>query len=235
MQMIDTKNITSSAQLIKNYADVRKRLFNRKPAKQTPEMPKALRIDPERRGKRPLWCLVDIRFDEHEKTFLALRREDLRRKEKAREIARLQRSRPGKIVILPMWQLTPTYFNDHVVKHLRHKLAIEGDEPPEVVKQAKPVRMIVAEVIQHFPGIEVEHLRGATRVKAYIIPRHLAMWEVKRQRPDMSIPAVGRWFGDRDHTTVIHACRKIDRMKEEGELDWYFEAKERIGLTGDDC
>jgi chromosomal replication initiator protein len=78
-------------------------------------------------------------------------------------------------------------------------------------------------------------MKGATRNKAIILPRHLAMWEIKQQRPDMSFPAIGRWFGGRDHSSVCHAVSKINRMKESGELAWYFEAKEKMLLTCDYC
>lgn len=232
MQMIDTKKITSGAQLIANYSEVRKRLYNRKPAKQTEEKPKDLRIDPERRGKRPLWCLVNIEFDQHVKTYwLYIARKRERIEKLAIEGLRKEEPQLPK----PMWVLIPTYFNDHVVKYLRHKLIVEGEEPPEALKQMKPVPMIVVEVLQHFHGLTLEHMKGVTRKKAYILPRHLSMWEVKQQRPDMSFPAIGRWFGGRDHTTAYHAVSKIDRMKESGELAWYFEAKEKMLLTCDVC
>jgi hypothetical protein len=232
MQMIDTKNITSGAQLIANYAEIRNRLYNRKPAPQTPEKPKTLKIDPERRGKRPLWCLMPLKFDEHCKVYWA---HVARRQAHMASLSSMGQRKEDPILPKPMWALIPTYFNDHVVKYLRHKLIIEGEEAPEALKQMKPVPMIVVEVLQHFKGLTLEHMKGATRNKAIILPRHLAMWEIKQQRPDMSFPAIGRWFGGRDHTTAMSACRKIDRMKEDGSLSWYFEAKERMLLTCDYC
>ena len=230
MQMIDTKNITSGAQLIANYAEIRNRLYNRKPAPQTPEKPKTLKIDPERRGKRPLWCLMPLKFDEHCKAYWA---HVARRQAHMASLSSMGQRKEDPVLPKPMWALIPTYFNDHVVKYLRHKLIIEGEEAPEALKQMKPVPMIVVEVLQHFKGLTLEHMKGATLNKAILLPRHLAMWEIKQQRPDMSFPAIGRWFGGRDHTTAMSACRKIDRMKEDGSLSWYFEAKERMLLTCD--
>lgn len=221
MQMIDTKNIKSGAQLISHYAEVKRRLYNRPQAKQSSENEKTLRIDPERRGKRPLWCLTSLNFDQHVKDYWRY----LARKRERQIVAPVGARAEEPVLPKPMWALIPTYFNDHVVKYLRHKLTVEGQEPPETVKQMKPVPMIVIEVLRHFHGLTIEHMKGATRKKEFIIPRHLAMWEVKQQRPDMSFPAVGRWFGGRDHTTAMAACQKIDRMKEAGELDWYFQAK----------
>jgi chromosomal replication initiator protein len=37
------------------------------------------------------------------------------------------------------------------------------------------------------------------------------MYITKELIPDMSLPKIGKYFGDRDHTTVIHACNKISK------------------------
>jgi chromosomal replication initiator protein len=36
-----------------------------------------------------------------------------------------------------------------------------------------------------------------------------------RELTELSFPEIGRHFGGRDHTTVIHACKQIERMKEQ--------------------
>jgi chromosomal replication initiator protein len=43
-------------------------------------------------------------------------------------------------------------------------------------------------------------------------PRQVAMWFCKQLTP-RSLPEIGRKFGDRDHTTVMHAIRKIDELR----------------------
>jgi hypothetical protein len=42
--------------------------------------------------------------------------------------------------------------------------------------------------------------------------RQIAMW-VMRSETALSLPAIGRMFGDRDHTTVLHACRRIEELR----------------------
>jgi hypothetical protein len=181
--------------------------------------------------------MVTIHFDDHVKAYcshVARRQADAaRRQEHMASLSSMGQRKEEPIPTKPMWALIPTYFNDHVVKYLRHKLIIEGEEAPEALKQMKPVAMIVVEVLQHFHGLTLEHMKGVTRKKMYILPRHIAMWEIKQQRPDMSFPAIGRWFGGRDHSSVCHAVSKIDRLKASGELDWYFNRDQSASLN--DC
>ena len=51
-------------------------------------------------------------------------------------------------------------------------------------------------------------LEGRSKFRAHVYPRHIAMY-LCRQMTDKSFPQIARAFGDRDHTTVIYACRKI--------------------------
>lgn len=71
---------------------------------------------------------------------------------------------------------------------------------------AQPGQVISA-VADHFK-LKKSSLRGKSRVKDLVRARHLAMYILKE---DLSMPLVeiGRWFSDRDHTSVLHACRKI--------------------------
>ena len=52
---------------------------------------------------------------------------------------------------------------------------------------------------------------GPKRVRSYARPRQIAMYLAK-QLTQRSLPEIGRKFGGRDHTTVIHAVRKIDEL-----------------------
>ena len=48
-----------------------------------------------------------------------------------------------------------------------------------------------------------------------MFPRQVAMY-LCRELTDASLPEIGRHFGGRDHTTVLHSCAKIARMEETG-------------------
>ncbi|MCY0909790.1 MAG: chromosomal replication initiator protein DnaA, partial [Sulfobacillus thermotolerans] len=50
--------------------------------------------------------------------------------------------------------------------------------------------------------------------RAVAFPRQVAMY-IARNLTDASLPRIGEEFGGRDHTTVIHACEKIDRERHE--------------------
>jgi chromosomal replication initiator protein len=52
-------------------------------------------------------------------------------------------------------------------------------------------------------------IKGSQRLKRMVAPRHLAMYLVRRGS-QLSLPEIGRRFGGRDHTTVMHAIHRIE-------------------------
>ena len=60
----------------------------------------------------------------------------------------------------------------------------------------------------------MEALRGKNRQRPLVTARQEAMY-VFRELTDLSYPAIARLFGGRDHTTVIHAVDKVQRMMKE--------------------
>jgi chromosomal replication initiator protein len=48
-------------------------------------------------------------------------------------------------------------------------------------------------------------------------PRQVAMY-LARKLTTRSLPEIGRRFGGRDHTTVLHACRRIEELREKDPL-----------------
>ena len=65
-------------------------------------------------------------------------------------------------------------------------------------------------VARHF-GISEESLRGRRRTDTIAFPRQVGMY-VTRQITDLSLAEIGAKFGGRDHTTVLHACSKIEHL-----------------------
>jgi len=63
-------------------------------------------------------------------------------------------------------------------------------------------------------GQSVDALRGKSRQRPLVTSRQIAMY-VFRDITDLSYPAIARLFGGRDHTTVIHAVEKIQRLMSE--------------------
>jgi chromosomal replication initiator protein len=69
------------------------------------------------------------------------------------------------------------------------------------------VERIVARVAAAF-GVKPRELLGPSRLRAVLVPRQVAMY-LAREAAKLSLPQIGRQFGGRDHTTVLHAVRTI--------------------------
>jgi len=78
-------------------------------------------------------------------------------------------------------------------------------EAPEV-----SIERIQTAVTDRF-GLSMEELCGERRSQNIVYPRQVAMY-LSRELTDASLPKIGREFGGRDHTTVIHATSKIARL-----------------------
>jgi chromosomal replication initiator protein len=63
-------------------------------------------------------------------------------------------------------------------------------------------------------GLTIEDLCGTSRSRVLVTARQIAMY-LCRELTDMSLPKIGQQFGGRDHTTVIHADRKIRSLMAE--------------------
>ncbi len=63
-------------------------------------------------------------------------------------------------------------------------------------------------------GLNVSDLKAKTRTRAIALPRQIAMY-LSRQLTNSSLLEIGRAFGGKDHTTVLHAVEKIHRLLQE--------------------
>ncbi len=75
------------------------------------------------------------------------------------------------------------------------------------------VEQIMAATAEYF-GVGVEDLRGNSRSRLLVNARQVAMY-LCRELTDLSLPRIGQAFGGRDHTTVMHADRKIRQQMAE--------------------
>jgi chromosomal replication initiator protein len=75
------------------------------------------------------------------------------------------------------------------------------------------VEEIVKKVSLHF-NIKISDIKSAKRLKAVVLPRQIAMY-ISRQLTSSSYPEIGDRFGGKDHSTIIHAIRKIEKLMEE--------------------
>ena len=85
---------------------------------------------------------------------------------------------------------------------------IPDNTGPEITAAA-----IMAQTAAYF-GLSIEDLCGSSRSRVLVNARQIAMY-LCRELTDMSLPKIGQQFGGRDHTTVMHADRKIRSLMAE--------------------
>lgn len=84
----------------------------------------------------------------------------------------------------------------------------------------------IMDIVSNYYKVSIEDLKSKRRSSEIAMPRQIAMY-LCRNLIDMTFPQIGAEFGNRDHTTVMHACSKIneelsgtneDTIKDVGEL-----------------
>ena len=101
--------------------------------------------------------------------------------------------------------------NVPISTHLAEQLL--GDLMSGSMVKARTDEELLAE-IAIILGFSVEALCGKSRQRPLVTARQMAMY-VFRELTDLSYPSIARLFGGRDHTTVIHAVDKIQRLMKE--------------------
>src|SRR5918998_364400 len=81
---------------------------------------------------------------------------------------------------------------------------------PDQAYREIPIELIQHEVCRYF-GISKADLVGQSRSKGFAYPRQVAMY-LSRELTDESLPKIGKAFGGRDHSTVMHATAKISKL-----------------------
>ncbi|GHU50402.1 chromosomal replication initiator protein DnaA [Clostridia bacterium] len=82
-------------------------------------------------------------------------------------------------------------------------------------KEKKEVTIdLVIEVVANYFELTVEDIKGKKRTQNIVYPRQIAMYLSRKLASSQSLPLIGRSFGGKDHSTVIHSCDKVS-----GELE----------------
>lgn len=71
---------------------------------------------------------------------------------------------------------------------------------------------VIQKVVADYYKVKVSDLYGKRRLASFVLPRQVAMYLTK-EMTQKSLPDIGEAFGGRDHTTVLHAVRKITQEK----------------------
>ena len=91
----------------------------------------------------------------------------------------------------------------------RHLHDILGDRQPRPITP-----QVILEATAEMFDFTIEELKGKSRRRPLVTARQIAMY-VFRELTDLSYPSIAKLFGGRDHTTVIHAVDKIQRLMKE--------------------
>jgi chromosomal replication initiator protein len=90
------------------------------------------------------------------------------------------------------------------VERIQHWLQTHGGEPFDV-------KAIIRATARYF-GLPQRNLSGSSRRKMDVLARSFAMY-LTRELTGLSFQQIGQFFGGRDHTTVIHAYKKVSRQQ----------------------
>ncbi|HAJ69724.1 MAG TPA: chromosomal replication initiator protein DnaA [Alkalibacterium sp.] len=74
----------------------------------------------------------------------------------------------------------------------------------------------IQQIVSKYYQISLTDLKGKKRVRQIVLPRQIAMY-LSRELTSTSLPKIGKEFGGKDHTTVIHAHEKIKKLLNEEE------------------
>lgn len=90
------------------------------------------------------------------------------------------------------------------------------NEAIQSIKQTQATISVISidsiqEAVAKFYGVTVKEIKAAKRTQNIVLARQVAMF-LTREMTDYSLPKIGKEFGGRDHSTVLHAYNKIRRM-----------------------
>ena len=95
--------------------------------------------------------------------------------------------------------------------------------------EAKKIRIEeIQQVVARHYNLSKNDLLSSRRIRTIVKPRQIAMYLAKNLTP-RSLPEIGRRFGGRDHTTVLHAIRKIEtQVGKDNKLEKELELLKRL-------
>ena len=102
---------------------------------------------------------------------------------------------------------------DKVLAERRKEKALAA-MPSTAIERPTPDQVI--EIIALLSDLQPDALKGHRRARHLAWPRQVAMTLVKEALPKMSFPQIGRAFGGKDHTTVMHALKRTEMYIEDG-------------------
>ena len=87
---------------------------------------------------------------------------------------------------------------------MARRIAERKNEPADVIEAF--LCEINAQRAEGDPEWTMGHLTSARRARPIVMPRHVCIWLVRQLCTQVSLPRIGKYFGNRDHTSCMHAC-----------------------------
>lgn len=107
---------------------------------------------------------------------------------------------------LPFWAFTCIRFDLHVFAYREHVAA------ESMIGAHKIKRYIRDQAMQE--GSTYSEVLSQSRKRHLVKIRHQIIWEIKTHvKPEISYPELGRLMGGRDHTSCLHAFRKVEAAR----------------------
>lgn len=99
---------------------------------------------------------------------------------------------------------------EQLTRTLRRSLGLADldDLFSEEAEARRPTLERIVQRVGTYYRVEPNRMRSSGRSRAVLLPRQVGMY-LARQLTDLSLEQIGAYFGGRDHTTVLHACRKV--------------------------
>ena len=90
----------------------------------------------------------------------------------------------------------------------------------------------IQKAVCNYYGISISNLISTKRTKHTTFPRQIAIYLTK-ELTNLSLPEIGKNFGNRHHTTILHACKKINELLEKNEttIKDYKNIKMKLNVT----
>ena len=112
-----------------------------------------------------------------------------------------------------------------------HQRSVDEDEAARLLADIipagtrKPINVDRIQVlVADYYNVTLDDMKGKRRDKHIVFPRQVAMFLVREETPS-SLPAIGKAFGGRDHTTALHSIEKIaNELKEDERLRYEVQA-----------
>lgn len=79
----------------------------------------------------------------------------------------------------------------------------------EQVQASRPTMERIVQKVSGYFGVKARFLQSDSRLRSALLPRQVGMY-LSRRLTGLSLDQIGAYFGGRDHSTVLHACRKIE-------------------------